>query len=103
MILALFSACGGGGTLSAPQNGTYKADDGLLDGWLAQTWTLSGTNDITLTAAGGLISTRGTWRMDGEWMYITASMFGTESTSRHLITEITKNSFFVDGAHFVRQ
>jgi len=100
--IMVLSACGGG-SLSAPQNGTYRADDGLLEGWLAQTWTFSGTNDITLSTAGGLINTRGTWRIDGDRLYITTTMFGSETTSRYLITEITRNSFFIDGAKFVRQ
>ena len=102
VIIAIFMVFSNG-YLSEPANGTYRADDGLLDGWLAQTWTFSGTNNITLTAAGGIISTRGTWRMNGDWIYITVSMFGVESTSRHLITQITRDSFFIDGAHFVRQ
>jgi len=100
-VLLIIAACGG--NLSAPANGTYRADEGVLDGWLAQTWTFSGNNEITLTAAGGIISTRGTWRIDGDRIYITTTMFGIESTSRYLITEITRDSFFIDGARFVRQ
>ena len=50
------AACSG--SLSKPKNGTYKSNEGLL----SQTWTFSGTNDVILSAGGGLISTTGTYK-----------------------------------------
>jgi hypothetical protein len=95
MLLALASC--GDSVLTKPQNGTYKSDDGFL----SQTWTFSGTDNITLSA--GIISSKGTYRVDGETLYVTSSMLGTETTSSYTITEITKESFFIDGAKFVKQ
>ena len=96
MAIAL-TACGG--NLSKPKNGTYKSDDGIL----AQTWTFSGDNSITLSAGGGLISTKGTYTISGEKLTITSSLLGVESTSGYTITEITSKSFFIDGTKFIKQ
>ena len=96
LVLSL-AACGGG--LTRPKNGTYKSNEGLL----SQTWTFSGTNDITLSAGGGLISTKGTYTINGEKLTVTASLLGVESTSGYTITEITSKSFFIDGTKFVKQ
>ena len=99
-ILALFTllaACSG--NRSKPANGTYKSDEGLL----SQTWTFSGTNDITLTAGGGLISTKGTYTIDGSRLTITSSLLGIENTTGYTITEITSKSFFIDGIKFTKQ
>ena len=95
-VMLLFAACGG--DLSSPQNGTYKSD-----GLLSQTWTFSGSNDITLSTAGGLVSTRGTYIIDGDKLSITSSLLGVEITSSYTITEITKESFFIDGTKFTKQ
>ena len=93
----LLAACGG--SLSKPNNGTYKSNEGLL----SQTWTFSGTNNITLSAGGGLISTTGIYRIDGNKLTITASLLGVESTTGYIITEITSKSFFIDGIKFMKQ
>ncbi|MCL2697577.1 MAG: hypothetical protein FWE74_05800 [Oscillospiraceae bacterium] len=102
-LLFATTGCSGSGNLSKPENGTYKSDVDSLDGLLSQSWTFTGTNEITLTAVGGLISTKGTYTIDGEKLTITLSVFGSESISGYTITEITKTSFFIDGTKFVKQ
>jgi len=96
LAIILLTACGG--NLTAPRNGTYRQE-----GLISQTWTFSGTNEIQMSTAAGFINARGTWRIEGNNIYITTNMFGTETVSRHLITEITRNSFMLDGARFNRQ
>ena len=97
LSLTILTACGG--NLTKPANGTYKSDDGMF----SQTWTFSGSNDVTLSTGGGLISTKGTYTITGNKLAITASMFGVESTSGYTITEITSRSFFIDGTKFIKQ
>ncbi|MCL2408136.1 MAG: hypothetical protein FWC96_00765 [Oscillospiraceae bacterium] len=94
MILVI---AGCGGNLSRPANGTYRSE-----GLIPQTWTFSGSNEITLSA-GGIISTRGTYTISGNRLTVTTSMFGVDTTTVYTITEITRNSFFIDGTRFVRQ
>jgi hypothetical protein len=94
MCLTLVTACGG--SLSKPQNGTYKSDD-----FLGQTWTFSSGDNITLSV--GIISSKGTYRIDGETLYVTSSLLGTETTSSYTITEIKSDSFFIDGTKFIKQ
>ncbi len=102
-LLLVFSAtllvsCNSG-PLTKPANGTYKSDEGLL----SQTWTFSGSNNVTLSAGGGLVSTTGTYTISGNKLSITASLLGVESTTGYTITEITSNSFFIDGTKFEKQ
>ena len=99
VLLLVLSLAACGGSLSKPKNGTYKSDEGLL----SQTWTFSGTNDITLSAGGGLISTKGTYTINGEKLSVTSSLLGVETTSGYTITEITSKSFFIDGTKFIKQ
>ena len=96
MLLAL-AACGG--SMNQPKNGTYKSSEGIL----SQTWTFSGTNSVTLSAGGGLLSTNGTYTINGTRLAITSSLFGIENTTGYTITEITPNSFFIDGSKFIKQ
>ena len=99
-VIALVSAlCACDGNLSKPKNGTYKSDEGIL----SQTWTFSGTNDITLSAGGGLISTKGTYTINGDKLSVTSTLLGVETTSGYTITEITATSFFIDGTKLVKQ
>jgi hypothetical protein len=95
LVLALFTACG---SMNKPQNGTYKSS-----GMISQTWTFSGSNKITLSTAGGLISSSGTYTISGDTLSVTSNLFGTETTSTYTITEITSKSFFIDGEKFVKQ
>ncbi len=95
LITAVLTACGG--SLSKPNNGTYKSDDGIM----SQTWTFSGENKVTLSY--GIISSDGTYAIDGDELTITSSMLGSETTSSYTITEITSNSFFIDGTKFEKQ
>ena len=94
-FLAIITACGG---LSKPKNGTYKSV-----GFISQTWTFTGSDEITLSTAGGLISTSGTYKISGDTIYITSSLLGSETTSSYKITEITSDSFFINGEKFVKQ
>ena len=96
MLLMLIAACGG--NLSSPRNGTYRSE-----GLLTQTWTFSGSNEITLSTAGGLVSSSGTYTISGTRMTITSTLLGIETTTTYTITEITRDSFFIDGTRFVRQ
>ena len=97
LLLAFFSACGG--SMDAPRNGTYRSS-----GILAQTWTLSGSNNITMSTVGGLVSSSGTWSIDGDRLTITLTgpIIGTQVLT-HTITEITRDSFRIDGTLFERQ
>ena len=95
LIMTIFIACEE--NLSSPKNGTYKSDEGLI----SQTWTFSGNNNITL--ATGIISSKGTYRIEGETLYVTSSLLGIETTSSYTITEITAKSFFIDGTKFTKQ
>ena len=96
MLLAL-AACSG--SLSQPKNGIYKSSEGIL----SQTWTFSGTDSVTLSAGGGLISTNGTYTINGTRLAITSALFGIENTTGYTITEITSNSFLIDGTKFIKQ
>ena len=97
VMLISLTACGG--SLAKPKNGTYKSDEGIL----SQTWTFSGDNSITLSAGAGLISTTGTYTINGTKLSVTSSLLGIETTSSYTITEITANSFFIDGTKFIKQ
>jgi hypothetical protein len=94
-LIATLAACGG--ALGKPVNGTYKSDDGIL----SQTWTFSGSDKITLSY--GLVSSSGTYKVDGETLTVESELFGQTTTSSYTITEITKTSFFIDGTKFIKQ
>ena len=93
-IILAIAGCGSSG----PANGTYRSE-----GLLGQTWTFIGRNEITMSAAGGFISTSGTYMISGTRISITTTVLGIETTVSHTITNITRNSFYIDGARFVRQ
>ncbi|MDR1131019.1 MAG: hypothetical protein LBL15_01190 [Oscillospiraceae bacterium] len=94
LFAALLTACGAS-SLSKPNNGAYRSEDGL------QTWTFSGSNSITLTA-GGIFSLNGTYDVSDDKLTVTTTgMFG--SVSGYTITEITAKSFFIDGVKFIKQ
>jgi len=95
LVLLTLAACGG--NMSKPQNGTYKSE-----GLIPQTWTFTGSNEVTLSAGGGLISTTGTYSISGNKLTITSSLFGIESVTGYTITEIASKSFFIDGTKFVK-
>ena len=96
MMVLMLTACGG--NLNAPRNGTY-----VSEGLISQTWTFSGSNEIELSAVGGLVSTRGTWSIEGNRITIVTTLLGVETVQTNTITEITRNSFRVDGILFERQ
>jgi len=96
-LATLLASCGS--TLSKPTNGTYKSDEGIL----SQTWTFTGSNEITLSAGAGLINSDGTYSINGTKMSITSMLLGMETTTSYTITEITAKSFFIDGTKFVKQ
>jgi len=93
-IILAIAGCGSSG----PANGTYRSD-----GFLGQTWTFSGRNEITMSVVGGLVGTSGTYTINGSRISITTSVLGIETTVSHTITNITRNSFYIDGTRFVRQ
>jgi len=95
LVLVLTIALTACGNLSTPANGTYTSE-----GFITQTWTFSGRNEITMTTAGGLISSHGTYTISGDSLSITSSLFGVETTTRYRITEITSRSFYIDGVRF---
>ena len=97
VLIFILTACSGS-DLSKPNNGTYKSE-----GLIPQTWTFSGTNKITMSTVGGLVNSSGTYRIDGERLYITSTLWGSESTTAYTITEITSKSFFIDGTKFIKQ
>jgi len=94
LILAL-TACGGG-SLSKPKNGTYKADSLIL----AAKWTFSGSNEVTIS---NVITIHGTYKISGDTITVTSSLLGVETTTSYKITEITSKSFFIDGTKFIKQ
>ena len=96
LTLSLLAACGG--PLTSPKNGTYRSG-----GILSQTWTFSGSNNITVTTLGGLVSAKGTYLVSGNTLTMTTSFLGEKTTSSYTITEITSTSFFIDGEKFVKQ
>ena len=96
LAVTLLAACGS--NLSKPNNGTYKSE-----GILSQSWTFSDSNNITMSTVGGLISSSGTYTINGTNMTITSTMFGTETTTGYTITEITSKSFFINGEKFIKQ
>ena len=95
LLLVLFTACDG--ELTKPRNGTYESNEGFL----SQTWTFSGSTSISLST--GLISSNGTYTINGNKLSVTSSLFGIESTSGYIITGITSKSFFIDGTKFIKQ
>lgn len=96
VLIFIITACNG--DLSSPKNGTYTSE-----GAISQTWTFSGSDEITLSTVGGLVSTTGTYTIDGDNITITSTLWGTTTTQTNKITEITSTSFFIDGTKFVKQ
>jgi hypothetical protein len=83
-------------TTTTITNGTYVSDDGITK----QTWTFSGTNNISMKMDYLFINSEGTYRLDGSKLYITNTMFGSTSTSVYNISNITTNSFYIDDTIF---
>jgi len=75
------------------KNGTYKSDE-----LISQTWTFSGTNDVTWSAG---ITLQGTYEINGETLIVKEKTTGIERDFK--ITEITPTSFFLDGTKFIKQ
>ncbi|MCL2082138.1 MAG: hypothetical protein FWH04_02730 [Oscillospiraceae bacterium] len=96
LLLTALSGCGG--NLSKPKNGTYKSE-----GLVSQTWSFSGSNEVTLSTIGGLVSTQGTYSIDGDTITIDSSLLGVANTMKCKITEITSTSFFIDGTKYIKQ
>jgi len=93
--IVLFAGCSG--SLTKPKNGTYKSA-----GILSQTWTFSGSNELTVSTAGGLIGTSGTYTISGNKLTFKSTGI-LASTTGYTITEITSKSFFIDGEKFIKQ
>ena len=90
----LLTACG----LQRPRNGTYQSDEGVL----SQSLTFSGADEITVSA-GGLVSMRGTYSIEGNKLTVMLDVFGLETTTTHTITEIKPETFFYDGIQYTKQ
>jgi len=96
LMLTCLSACS---ISSKPSNGTYKSDEGLL----SQTWTFSGSNDVVISMGSGLVRTSGTYTIDGNTLSVSATLLDVPYTTSYTITEVTSNSFFIDGTKFIKQ
>lgn len=84
-----FSACG-----SDELKGTYKSG-----GIVSQTFTFDGDN-ITMSAFG--INASGTYKIDGENIEITYSLFGQECTFTQSFSK-DGNSIYIGGTEFKKQ
>jgi hypothetical protein len=92
-LLLLFAACGG-----SSLNGAYKSDEGIL----SQTWTFSGTNEVTLSAGGGLIATEGTYTLGENKITVKSSLFGVENVTNYSFKRDGKN-IIIDDTVFYKQ
>ena len=80
-------------------NGTYISNDGLL----SQTWVFSGTNEVSMKFNYLIVNSSGTYRLDGDRLYITNTLFGQTATSAYNISQITSDSFYIDGELFKKK
>lgn len=96
IILALalsLTACGGSSTLK----GTYKSE-----GLISQTWTFTGTNEVKLSAVGGLVATSGTYTISGDKITVTSHLLNQETVTSYTF-ENRGNTLIIDGVKYVRQ
>ena len=89
MMLALLSACGGGGL-----SGTYRSDD-----LVGQSFTFRG-DEVTMSAFG--INASGSYRIEGDSIAITYSLFGLEYTWRQSFSR-SGSDLYIGGTRFVKQ
>lgn len=90
LMLSTLAACSGSGL-----NGTYQST-----GTVAQTFTFSGSDDITMSAFG--INASGTYKIDGDKMTVRYSLFGINSDWTCTFKQ-NGNSIDIDGTEFVKQ
>lgn len=89
MTAALLSACGGGGL-----DGTYRSDD-----LVGQSFTFRG-DEVTMSAFG--INASGSYRIEGDSIAITYSLFGLEYTWRQSFSR-SGSDLYIGGTRFVKQ
>ncbi len=91
LILTFLAACSTNNKLS----GTYKSK-----GIIAQTFTFSGDNNVTMSAFG--INASGTYKLDEDAMSITYNLLGMEYTWNCKF-EKSGSSIFIEGTEFVKE
>ena len=89
MMALMLSACG-----SSKLNGTYRSSD-----LIAQTFIFKGDN-VTMSAFG--INAGGTYKIDGDEIVITYSLFGSDYTWRQPFSN-SGSSIYIGGTEFVKQ
>ena len=89
-IITALAACSGGGL-----SGTYKSQ-----GLVSQSFTFSGGDKITMSAFG--INADGTYKISGDKMTITYSIFGIES-SWSCKFEKKGGKIYIEGTEFTKQ
>jgi hypothetical protein len=95
LVLTLTTLAACGGSLSKPNDGSYKSEDGV------QTWEFEEPNKITLIFD-GLLSMKATYEIDDGEIFITTTGV-LASTTSYAITEITAESFLIEGIKFTKQ
>jgi hypothetical protein len=90
LVLTTLVGCSGGGL-----SGTYKSQ-----GLISQSFTFSGSDKVTMSAFG--INANGTYKISGNTMTITYSLFGFES-SWDCKYEKKGSSIYIDGTEFIKQ
>ena len=90
LILSTVSACSSGGL-----KGTY-----VSQGTIAQTFTFSGSNNVTMSAFG--INANGTYEINGSRMSIKYSLFGFSQEWSCSFSQ-SGNSIYIEGTEFVKQ
>ena len=89
ILMMTLSACAGG------LRGTYRSQ-----GLISQTFTFSGSDKVTMSAFG--INANGTYKINGDKMTITYTIFGMDSTWSCNYSKSGK-SVYIDGTEFVKQ
>ena len=88
LLVLTLTACG-----STKLNGTYKSSD-----FIAQTFTFK-DDKVTMSAFG--INASGTYKIDGDEIAITYSLFGSEYTWRQPFSK-SGSSIYIGGTEFVK-
>lgn len=89
MLTLLLSACG-----SSKLKGTYRSSD-----LIAQTFTFK-DDKVTMSAFG--LNASGTYKIDGDEIVITYSLFGLDYTWRQPFSN-SGSSIYIGGTEFVKQ
>ena len=93
LLISTLAACGGTGNLS----GSYKSE-----GFISTVYTFSGTDKVTASTGGGLISAPGTYRIEGGTIYITTEMLG-QQTIQNFTLERRGDMILLNGVKYLKQ